>query len=84
MFAKAGTLATLLAALPTALACLGYEGGLPKATSNKQISAPIYVKSGQVFDGGWAKYDRNPTSCREQQEGGMISLSIGQKSRLID
>ncbi|KAF6803675.1 pectate lyase [Colletotrichum sojae] len=70
MFAKAGTLAALVAALPTALACLGWEGGLPVATSNKQISAPIYVKSGQVFDGGWAKYDRNPTSCREQQEGG--------------
>ncbi|TQN69675.1 putative pectate lyase F, partial [Colletotrichum shisoi] len=43
---------------------------LPKATSNKAISAPIYVKSGQVFDGGWAKYDRNLTSCRSQQEGG--------------
>ncbi|KAF4778798.1 polysaccharide lyase family 3 [Colletotrichum scovillei] len=61
---------TLLGALPMTLACLGYEGGLPKPTSNKQISAPIYVKSGEVFDGGWAKYDRNPTSCREQVEGG--------------
>ncbi|KAK6221683.1 polysaccharide lyase family 3 [Colletotrichum tabaci] len=71
MFANAGALTiTILAALPTGLACLGYTGGLPKATSNKAISAPIYVKSGEVFDGGWAKYDRNPTSCRSQQEGG--------------
>ncbi|KAL2875718.1 hypothetical protein SGCOL_009029 [Colletotrichum sp. CLE4] len=46
MLSKIGVLAAaLLGALPTTLACLGYEGGLPKATSNKQISAPIYVKS---------------------------------------
>ncbi|KXH68744.1 polysaccharide lyase family 3 [Colletotrichum salicis] len=71
ILSKIGVLtAALLGALSTTLACLGYEGGLPKATSNKQISAPIYVKSGEVFDGGWAKYDRNPTSCREQVEGG--------------
>ncbi|TDZ74763.1 putative pectate lyase F [Colletotrichum trifolii] len=71
MLANAGTLTlALLSALPSTLACLGWEGGLPKATSTKQISAPIYVKSGQVFDGGWAKYDRNPTSCNEQVEGG--------------
>ncbi|KAF4900286.1 putative pectate lyase F [Colletotrichum viniferum] len=62
--------AAILGALPTAFACLGYEGGLPTPTENRQISAPIYVKSGEVFDGGWAKYDRNPTSCREQEEGG--------------
>ncbi|KAJ0337777.1 hypothetical protein COL922a_006375 [Colletotrichum nupharicola] len=62
--------AAILGALPTTFACLGYEGGLPTPTENRQISAPIYVKSGQVFDGGWAKYDRNPTSCREQEEGG--------------
>ncbi|TDZ19781.1 putative pectate lyase F [Colletotrichum orbiculare MAFF 240422] len=71
MLANAGTLTlALLSALPSTLACLGWEGGLPKATSTKQISAPIYVKSGQVFDGGWAKYDRSPTSCNEQVEGG--------------
>ncbi|KAI8304839.1 hypothetical protein K4K61_005857 [Colletotrichum sp. SAR11_59] len=62
--------AAILGALPTTFACLGYEGGLPAPTENRQISAPIYVKSGEVFDGGWAKYDRNPTSCREQEEGG--------------
>lgn len=66
----------LLGALPMTLACLGYEGGLPKPTSNKQISAPIYVKSGEVFDGGWAKHDRNPTSCREQVEGGMVGTLL--------
>ncbi|KAJ0304714.1 hypothetical protein Brms1b_011121 [Colletotrichum noveboracense] len=55
----------VLAAIPTALGCLGYEGGLPTPTSTKKISAPIYVRAGQVFDGGWAKYDRSPTSCEK-------------------
>lgn len=68
--------AAILGALPTTFACLGYEGGLPTPTENRQISEPIYVKSGEVFDGGWAKYDRNPTSCREQQEGGTSSVEF--------
>lgn len=71
MHANVKTIAiALLGAAPTALACLGYTGGLPKHTSVKPISAPIYVKAGEVFDGGWAKYDRSPSSCNGQQEGG--------------
>nr|CDP27896.1 Putative Polysaccharide Lyase Family 3 [Podospora anserina S mat+] len=71
MFSNAGQIAlTLLAAAPTALACLGYTGGLPKATGNVALTAPIYVKAGQVYDGGWRKFDRNPSSCNGQSEGG--------------
>jgi hypothetical protein len=61
----------LLAAAPTALACLGYEGGVPVPTENVAISAPIYVKAGEVYDGGWRKFDRNPSTCNGQGEGGM-------------
>lgn len=61
---------TLAATITPVLACKGYEGGLPTPTSTKQISAPIYVKNGEVFDAGWAKYDRNPSSCSGQAEGG--------------
>lgn len=76
MLVKAGhiTLA-LLAAAPTALACLGYEGGVPKPTKNVAISAPIYVKAGEVYDGGWRKFDRNPSTCNGQSEGGMSACS---------
>ncbi|KAK4665402.1 hypothetical protein QC763_401490 [Podospora pseudopauciseta] len=71
MFSNAGQIAlTLLATAPTALACLGYTGGLPKATGNVALTAPIYVKAGQVYDGGWRKFDRNPSSCNGQSEGG--------------
>ncbi|KAF6827255.1 pectate lyase F [Colletotrichum plurivorum] len=68
-FSKTG-LVSLLAALPTTLACLGYEGGLPTPTSTKTNSKVIEVKAGQVFDGGWAKYDRGSGACNEQAEGG--------------
>jgi hypothetical protein len=72
MLAKAQhvTLA-LLAAAPTALACLGYEGGVPTPTENVPLSKPIYVKAGEVYDGGWRKFDRSPSTCNDQGEGGM-------------
>lgn len=60
---------TLLTALPAALACLGYTGGLPKHTGTKSLSAPRYLKKGEVFDAGWVKYDRG-VSCTGQAEGG--------------
>ncbi|KAJ4352937.1 hypothetical protein N0V95_003790 [Ascochyta clinopodiicola] len=59
----------LLGALPAALACGAYTGGVPKPTSTKQISEPIYVKAGQIFDAGWAKYDRSPSSCGSGEGG---------------
>jgi len=62
--------AGLLAMAPAALACLGYTGGLPTATSTKTNSAVITVAAGEVFDGGWAKYDRGSGACTEQAEGG--------------
>jgi hypothetical protein len=71
----------LLAAAPTALACLGYEGGVPKATGNVPLSAPIYVKAGEVYDGGWRKFDRSPSTCNGQGEGGMSLVSASYKFR---
>ncbi|KAI8255107.1 putative pectate lyase F [Colletotrichum sp. SAR11_239] len=68
-FSKAGVVA-LLAALPSTLACLGYEGGLPTPTSTKTNSKVIEVAAGATFDGGWAKYDRGSGACNEQAEGG--------------
>ncbi|PLB48615.1 hypothetical protein P170DRAFT_358842 [Aspergillus steynii IBT 23096] len=59
----------LAAFMPTALACLGYEGGVPKATATHSNSAVIEVAAGQVFDGGWARYDRGSGACGGQNEG---------------
>ena len=63
-------LAWLAALLPAALACNGYTGGVPKATSTKSNKAVIEVKAGQTFDGGWARYDRGSGACSGQSEGG--------------
>jgi hypothetical protein len=59
----------LLATIPSTLACLGYTGGLPKHTGTKSLSAPRYLKKGEVFDAGWVKYDRG-VKCSGQSEGG--------------
>ncbi|SPO07449.1 probable Probable pectate lyase F [Cephalotrichum gorgonifer] len=63
-------LAYLAVGLPTALACLGYEGGVPKATKTISNKAVIEVGAGKVFDGGWARYDRGSGACNGQTEGG--------------
>ena len=60
---------TVLAALPAAMACLGYEGGVPKPTGTKSLSAPRYLKKGEVFDAKWVRYDRG-VKCSGQSEGG--------------
>ncbi|ROT37289.1 putative pectate lyase F [Sodiomyces alkalinus F11] len=62
-------LAALLVALPASLACLGHEGGVPVATGHHSNPQVIEVAAGQVFDGGWARYDRGPGACNEQAEG---------------
>jgi hypothetical protein len=62
-------LLALASALPVALACLGYEGGVPTATTTHTNSAPITVKSGQVFDCGWARYDRGSGACGSGEGG---------------
>ncbi|KAK7431287.1 hypothetical protein QQZ08_002058 [Neonectria magnoliae] len=49
--------------VPAAMACLGYEGGVPTATSTKTNSKVITVAAGEVFDGGWARYDRGSGAC---------------------
>lgn len=85
MLTNIGTLAlALLGAAPTALACLGWTGGLPTPTDTRRISAPIYVRAGEVYDGHWVKYDRNPTTCREDVEGGEFSCTIPAFPPLMD
>lgn len=63
------SLAAFGAIISPAFACLGYTGGLPKATSTVSLKAPRYLKAGEVFDAGWAKYDRG-VKCSGQSEGG--------------
>lgn len=63
-------LVQLLVGLPVAFACLGYEGGVPTPTKSVTNSKVIEVAAGQVYDGGWAKYDRGSGACHEQAEGG--------------
>lgn len=67
---KVATLVSLLSALPAAMACLGYTGGVPKATGTKSLSAPRTLKKNEVFDAGWVRYDRG-VKCSGQAEGGM-------------
>lgn len=62
-------LLALASSLPVALACLGYEGGVPVATASHSNSAPITVKSGQVYDCGWARYDRGSGACGDGEGG---------------
>jgi pectate lyase len=62
-------LASLVAALPTAFACLGYEGGVPVPTASHSNSKVIEIAAGQTFDAGWAKYDRGSGACNGDSEG---------------
>ncbi|KAI9150786.1 pectate lyase [Paramyrothecium foliicola] len=62
-------LVSVLAALPSAMACLGYTGGIPKATGTKTLKAPQVIKKGQTFDAKWVRYDRG-VKCTGQSEGG--------------
>ncbi|CAH0020853.1 unnamed protein product [Clonostachys rhizophaga] len=64
---KVGVLAIGL--IPSVLACLGWEGGLPTPTSSKSISAPIRIAAGQTFDAGWVKYDRGSGACNSGEGG---------------
>jgi hypothetical protein len=64
----------LAALLPVALACNGYTGGVPKATSTKTNSKVITVKAGTTYDGKWARYDRGAGACGGQSEGGMFPI----------
>lgn len=70
MLSKLGLVAALL---PAALACLGYEGGVPTPTDTVSSSSVITIAAGEVFDGGWKKYDRGSGACNGQNEGGMLN-----------
>lgn len=58
--------------LPSVLACLGYEGGVPTATSSRTVSAPIRVAAGQTYDAGWARIDRGSGACNSGEGGAYI------------
>lgn len=62
-------LTALLFILPVGLACLGYEGGIPTPTAHHSNSAVIEIAAGEVFDAGWAKYDRGSGACKGSTEG---------------
>lgn len=62
-------LAQFIIGLPAALACLGHEGGVPEPTDHISNSNVIEIGAGEVFDGGWAKYDRGSGACNGQNEG---------------
>ncbi|KAF4997244.1 hypothetical protein FDECE_12145 [Fusarium decemcellulare] len=65
----APSIIAFLAAVPSAMACLGYTGGVPKATGSKSLSSPKTLKKNEVFDAGWVRYDRG-VKCNGQAEGG--------------
>jgi hypothetical protein len=67
MLSKIALASTLI--LPTALACLGYEGGVPTPTAHYSNSSPIEIGEGEVFDAGWAKYDRGSGACSDGEGG---------------
>ena len=56
-----------------ALACNGHTGGVPKPTRTVTNNAYINVPAGTVFDGGWARYERESGACSGSTEGGTCS-----------
>lgn len=63
------TLLAFAAAVPAALACLGYEGGIPKTSGSKSLSEPMYIGAGKTFDANWVKYDRGSGACASGEGG---------------
>ncbi|KAI5898174.1 polysaccharide lyase family 3 protein [Schizophyllum commune H4-8] len=52
-----------------AVACDAYNKGLPTPTDHVTSSKVIEVKAGEVYDGGWKKFDRGSGACNGQKEG---------------
>ncbi|KAF2749534.1 polysaccharide lyase family 3 protein [Sporormia fimetaria CBS 119925] len=42
----------------------------PKATKTSSLPAVKTIGAGQTFDGGMIQWDRNPSTCNDQAEGG--------------
>ncbi|GAB7358740.1 hypothetical protein MBLNU230_g3969t1 [Neophaeotheca triangularis] len=65
---SAKALVGLAAILPVAFACEAYEGGVPDPTGS--VSNPeVIIVNGEVYDGGWQRFDRGPGACQGQTEG---------------
>ncbi|RDW90535.1 pectate lyase [Aspergillus mulundensis] len=76
-------LALASALIPVALACLGYEGGVPTPTRSYSNSAPIEIAAGQTFDAGWAKYDRGSGACSDGEGGNDDAVFILQSGATL-
>lgn len=63
------TLVLASSLLPIALACNGYEDGIPAETDHISSDAPIEIAAGEVFDAGWVKYDRGSGACGSGEGG---------------
>ncbi|KAG9251091.1 pectate lyase [Emericellopsis atlantica] len=61
-------IASILAAAPLALACVGQDA-MPSSTGHESLSEPRYISPGEVFDAGFVTYDRG-VACTGQSEGG--------------
>ncbi|KKK13999.1 hypothetical protein P175DRAFT_0559363 [Aspergillus ochraceoroseus IBT 24754] len=74
MFSKLAVISSVF--LPVALACLGWEGGVPVPTAHHSKKAPIEIRAGEVFDGGWAKFDRGAGACKNGEGGDSDAVFI--------
>lgn len=68
MFVSANLVA-LAALVPSTLACLAYQDGVPTANGAVSSTAVITVAAGETFDCGWQRYDRGSGACGGQSEG---------------
>lgn len=80
MLSKLALASTLI---PAALACLAYEGGVPAATASHSNSSPIQIGAGEVFDAGWARYDRGPGACGDGEGGNEDAVFILQSGATL-
>lgn len=60
---------TFAAAVPAAMACLAYDGGVPSSTGSESLTEPMYIGAGESFDAGWVKYDRGSGACGSGEGG---------------
>jgi pectate lyase len=67
------SLLVLSALLPAVFALAWSEGAIPKPTRNSSSTSVIEIAPGEVFDGGFARYDRGLGACNEQAEGSTSS-----------
>lgn len=60
----------LTAALATAQTNTNLQTKFPTATSTTNLAAVRTIAAGEKFDGKMAQWDRKPSTCNQQTEGG--------------